>query len=349
MRVVVVGATGNVGTSTVQALAADPRVSSILGLARRRPEWQPDKTEWAQADMSRDDLAPLLRGADAVVLLAWLFQPTRKPWVTWQVNVVGSARVLRAAADAGVPALVYSSSVGAYSPGPKDRAVDETWPTHSWPTAAYGREKAYVERLLDSFQADHPDTRVVRIRPAFIFKEEAAAEQRRLFAGPLLPGRVALPRLIPVVPDMPGLRFQAVHAADVAEAFRLAVLSEVKGPFNIAADPVIDASELGRILGARPVRTPVAALRTAVAVGWHLRVVPADPKLLDLLLRLPLMDTSRARAELGWSPRHSSTDAIRAFLGGLRHNAGMQTPPLAPGAGGPQRLRKLLSGVGGRP
>jgi nucleoside-diphosphate-sugar epimerase len=244
---------------------------------------------------------------------------------------------------------VYASSVGAYSPGPKDRAVSESWPTHSWPTAAYGREKAYVERLMDSFAVEHPSCRVVRLRPGFVFKEESANGQRRLFAGPLLPGSLAQPRLIPFVPDFPGLRFQVVHTDDVGEAIRLAVTGGADGPFNIAADPVIDAAVLAQVLHARPVRVPAAAARTALATAWHLHLVPADPYLFDLLLRIPVMSTERARAELGWAPRYTATQTIEALLTGLRSNAGMETPPLAARTSGPARSHELGTGVGERP
>ncbi|MDP8957187.1 MAG: NAD-dependent epimerase/dehydratase family protein, partial [Actinomycetota bacterium] len=191
MRVVIVGATGNVGTSLIEALGQDPEVESVLGLARRLPAWNPPKTTWARADVAADDLVPHFRGADVVVHLAWIFQPTHDELATWRCNALGSVRVFEAVAAAGVPALVYASSIGAYAPGPSDgRAVDESWPTHALPTAAYGREKSYVERVLDAFERDQPDIRVVRMRPAFIFKRESASEQRRLFAGPLLPGRL---------------------------------------------------------------------------------------------------------------------------------------------------------------
>jgi len=238
---VVVGATGNVGTSVVAALGGSEEIESVLGVARRRPGWEAERTEWAQADVARDDLTGLFRGADAVVHLAWLFQPTHNPATTWRTNVLGSMRVFDAAARAGVPTLVYASSVGAYSPGPKDRAVDEGWPTHGWPGAAYTREKAYLERVLDAFELHHPEVRLVRLRPGFIFQRRAASQQRRLFAGPLLPGRLVRPAVVPVVPDLPGLRFQVVHAEDVGEAYRLAVVRPVRGAFNIAAEPVVDA------------------------------------------------------------------------------------------------------------
>ncbi|HJT04503.1 MAG TPA: NAD-dependent epimerase/dehydratase family protein [Pseudonocardiaceae bacterium] len=347
-RVVVLGATGNVGTSVVTALAADPRVASILGVARRRPQWSAPRTEWAQADIKHDDLVSLFRGADVVIHLAWLIQPTHSPLITWRTNVEGTLRVFRAAAKAGVAAVVYASSVGAYSPGPKDAAVTEDWPTDGWPTASYTREKAYVERSLDAFERGHPDIRVVRLRPGFIFKRESASGQRRLFIGPFLPNQLVRPGLVPIVPDLPGLRFQAVHTADIAEAYRLAALSEVRGAFNIAAEPVVDAALLADIFGARVVSLPRWPVRAAVWLAWQMHLVPASPYLFDAFMRLPIMDTSRARTELGWTPRYSSREALEEFLGGLRDGAGMPTPPLAPRVPG-GRAHEVRTGVGVRP
>jgi UDP-glucose 4-epimerase len=348
LRVVVVGATGNVGTSVVEVLAADERVKTIVGIARRRPQWQPAKTTWVQADVGCDELEVHFSGADAVVHLAWLFQPTHDELATWRNNVLGSIRVFDATARAGVGTLIYASSVGAYSPGPKDRGVDESWPTHALPTAAYGREKSYLERVLDTFERQHPDIRVVRLRPGFIFKREAASEQRRLFAGPLLPATLVRPSLLPIVPDLPGLRLQALHSLDAAHAFRLALLRPVRGPFNIAADPVLDPRSLGDLLGARPVKLPLAPIRAAVAAAWNLHLIPASPTLVDLALSLPIMDTARAHAELEWSPSRTSLDAVSEFLEGLKEGGGMNTPPLDANAGGRLRQKEVATGVGQR-
>jgi len=352
VRVVVLGATGNVGTSVVAALAEDPRVASILGVARRLPQWSAPRTEWAQADIEHDDLVGLFRGADVVIHLAWLIQPTHSPLITWRTNVGGSLRVFRAVAEAGVPALVHASSVGAYSPvsqlGAKGAAVAEDWPTDGWPTASYTREKAYVERSLDAFERAHPGIRVVRLRPGFIFKRESASGQRRLFIGPFLPNQLVRPGLVPIVPDLPGLRFQAVHTADIAEAYRLAALSEVRGAFNLAADPVVNATLLADIFGARIVALPLMPVRAAVWLAWQLHLVPASPYLFDAFLHLPIMDTNRARTELGWSPRYSSRETLEEFLGGLRDGAGMSTPPLAPKVPG-GRAHEVRTGVGVRP
>ena len=348
MRVVVVGATGNVGTSLVPRLADDPSVESILGVARRRPDLDVPKTEWATADIASDDLVPLFVGADAVVHLAWTIQPSHDLDRLRRINVDGSRRLLRAVADAGVPALVYASSVGAYSLGPKDEAVDETWPTDGIRTSFYSRHKAELERLLDRFETDNPATRVVRLRPALIFKREAASGIRRLFAGPFLLNPLLRPSLIPIVPDIPRLRFQAVHSHDVGEAYRLAVVSDARGAYNVAADPVLDPAELGRILGARPVPVPQRLARGLTTLTWRLHVQPTPPGWFDLAVGVPILDTRRAREELGWTPQHTAGEALLDLLAGLRDEAGMDTPPLSPEKTGPGRAEELQTGVGER-
>jgi UDP-glucose 4-epimerase len=348
MRVVVVGASGNVGTSLLRSLGDEPAVESVLGICRRVPGATFPKVEWREADVARAPLRPHFQGADAVVHLAWLIQPARDQQTVRATNVEGSARVFRAAVDAGVKTLVYASSVGAYARGPKDRRVDETWPTTGISTSFYSRHKAEVERLLDRFEEEHPAVRVVRLRPGLIFKREAGSGIRRLFAGPLLPSPLVRRELIPIVPAAERLVFQAVHSYDVGNAYRLALVGDGRGAFNIAADPVLDAAELGRILGARPVPVSPLLLRRAAALSYRLRLQPSEPGWVEMGLGVPLMDTSRAREELGWRPEHTASDALRDLLDGMREGAGIDTPPLAPGGAGPGRAREFASGVGAR-
>jgi nucleoside-diphosphate-sugar epimerase len=328
MRVVVTGASGNAGTSLLEALADDSNVDEIVGLVRRKPSREFPKTRWLSANVERNDLETHFRGADCVVHLAWAIQPSHDLAALRRTNLDGSERVFRAVADAGVPALVYASSVGAYSPGPKDRAVDESWPTEGTPTSFYARHKAEVERLLDRFQVERPETRVVRLRPALIFKRSSGEEQRRYFLGPLFPRLLAKESAIAVVPDIEGLRFQAVHSADIGEAYRLAIVGEARGAFNIAAEPVLDPDVLADALGARKLPLPAGLVRGAMSLGWQLRLQPTPPGWLDMGLSVPIMDTTRAREILGWEPHHTSIEAIRDVLSGIAEAEGEPTPPL---------------------
>jgi nucleoside-diphosphate-sugar epimerase len=346
VRIAIVGATGNVGTSLLRVLADESSVDSILGIARRIPRLEAAKTEWRAADIARDDLVPLFRGADAVVHLAWLIQPSRDLDQLWRTNVFGSDRVFRAVAEAGVGAFIYASSVGTYSRGAKDRRVDESWPTDGISTSFYARHKADVERRLDRFEHEYREVRVVRLRPGLIFKGEAATGIRRLFAGPLLPASLVRPGRLPFVPDIPGLRFQAVHSLDVADAYRRALVQDVRGAFNIAADPVLDPPTLARILGARLVSIGPRVARSLTSLTWRLHLQPTPASWLDLALGVPLMDTSKANRELGWEPTVGADDALRELLDGMSRGAGVETPPLSPKTSGPLRVREFVTGVG---
>jgi UDP-glucose 4-epimerase len=337
LRVVVTGGTGNIGLRVVEALVADPDVAEVVGLARRRPSIGPQGVRWVAVDLTPpapavpgpDPLDDALRGADAVVHLAWLIQPSRDPARLWEVNAAGTARLLAAAARTGVGTFVHASSVGTYAAAPPGTAVDESWPTHGIATSSYSLAKAYCERLLDAFEADHPGRRVVRLRPSLVVQRPAAAHVRRLFVGGLAPDALfgAVPHL-PVLPDVPGLAVQLTHAEDVAEAFRAAVVRDVRGAFNLAAAPALTLPDVAELFGARAVPVPPRLARALIRASWSTRLLPIDVGWFDLALRTPLLRSDRAVEELGWSPRWTGEQALLDVLAGLRDGAGDRTPPL---------------------
>ena len=352
MRVAVTGASGNAGTSLLAELAKAPEVDSIAGIARRIPAVAMPKVEWVQADVAADDLAKPFSSADAVVHLAWVIQPSRDPELLNHVNVEGSRRVFEAAAEAEVGTIVYASSVGTYAAVPPEEAevrVDESHPSTGIETSIYSTQKAAVERILDGFERTHSEIAVSRLRPALIFKREAASEIRRYFAGPFFPN--AILRLVrpPLVPLPAGLRMQCVHADDVGRAYALAVLNRARGAFNIAAEPQLDAADVARALGGKPVEVDPRPLRGLTRATWRARLQPTPEGWLDMGMGAPAMDTTRAREELGWSERVSADAALAELIQGLADGAGGATPPLHPRAGGRFRMRELRTGVGARP
>lgn len=340
MRILVTGATGNVGSALVRALLADPEVEEVVGVARRLPDvslepWS--QVTWRLTDLGRPDCLPSLteaaRGCDVAVHLAWRIQPGRDESMLQRVNLGGTSAVLRALVAAGVPHLVHTSSVGAYSPGPKDRRVDESWPTGGISGSMYSRQKAAAERLMDDVQAADVGLGVTRVRPAIVVQGGAGAEAARYMGGPLLPRSAVGPLTPPVLPLPERMRTQVVHAEDLAEAFRLAVHARPGGALNVADEPVLGPDDLARAAGARravPVRSGL--LRALVDLSWSLHLQPTDPGWFDMGVWTPLMDTGRLRRELGWRPRHDADQALGELVTGLRETDGVEgSAPLAPG------------------
>jgi nucleoside-diphosphate-sugar epimerase len=189
----------------------------------------------------------------------------------------------------------------------------------------------------------------VRVRPGVVLQREAAAEIRRLFLGPFVPVSLARPELVPILPLPSGLRIQAVHAHDLADAYRRVIVTpEARGAYNVAAEPVLDTGAFARALRAVELPVPTALARAAVNASWLARLQPINSGWLDMGLRAPIMNTTRIREELGWAPQHDALSALEELLDGLRSGDGYPTPPLDPAAGGPGRLREILTGIGGR-
>lgn len=344
MRVAVVGATGNVGSAVLDALAGTPEVTEVVGIARRMPDsasppyagcaWE--SIDIAAASAEGEALARLtdaFAGADAVVHLAWLIQPNSDRDLLRRVNVEGTRRVTEAVARAGVPHLVVASSVGAYSPDDTDASSvrrDEEWPTAGIPTSHYSVDKAAQERVLDEFSAHHPDTVVTRLRTALVFGGRAASEIQRYFLGSWMPLELLQHGRPPFLPVPRGLRgLQAVHSDDVGRAYAAAVLARVPGPFNICADDTMGLRDLADVVDhGRYVEVPARLLRTGLGLGHRTGLVAADEGWIDMAMTVPLMDTARAKAELGWEPRTSAANALRDLLDGFAAGTGTDSVPL---------------------
>ncbi|GAA1999526.1 NAD-dependent epimerase/dehydratase family protein [Brevibacterium samyangense] len=343
MRVAVVGATGNVGTAVLRELGRREEVDAVLGLARRLPDTDADPyaaASWRTVDIGREEstetLVDAFTGVDAVVHLAWLIQPNSKRDLLRRVNVDGTARVLAAAAEAGVERICVASSIGAYSPVDDDEPRDESWPVEGVRSSHYSVDKAAQERLLSEFAATHPEVALSWLRPGLIFQEDAGAEIQRYFAGTWVPVQLLDRVRPPFVPLPAGVRTQVAHADDVARAYAEAIVRGARGPFNICSDEVLDAEAIAGIVGTgRTVPLPPAAIRPFLTAAHRARVLPMDAGWLDMAMGAPLLDTGRAKRELGWEARVSGSDALRILLDGMAEGRGASSTPMRPRTGAP--------------
>jgi nucleoside-diphosphate-sugar epimerase len=326
LTVAVTGPTGDIGISAVAALEQDPAVDRIIGMARRPFDPNPQgwiKTLYRQGDiLDRDAVENLVGEADVVVHLAFVIMGSRED--SARVNLTGTRNVFEACV-AGAPngrprRLVYSSSVAAYgyhsdNPVP----LTEDVPPRGSPEHYYSEQKAACEATLAELTANSP-LEVFILRPCIVAGPRAHALVEALPWNRLpylnTASRV-LPVLKPPVPD-PGNPVQLVHHDDVAAAIALAATgSAPPGAYNLAGDGVLSVSDVAEALGGRPVRVPKVAATAASAVLARLPVVPSAAEWLHIARTSVVMDTQKAKTQLGWTPRHTSAQTLDALVESL--------------------------------
>jgi UDP-glucose 4-epimerase len=331
MRIVVTGASGNAGSALLRTLTHQQH--EVVGVVRR-PVAQPagaGRVAWVRADLAEDctdRLTEAFRGADAVVHLVWGFQPSHDVGYLERLGVGGTRQVAAAVAAAGVPHLVHQSSVGAYSPRSGDTSVRESYPTEGIPGSPYSAHKVAAERFLDGFEAEHPEVVVARTRPGIVGQRRAGSSLLR-YGLPALVTAAAL-RAVPVLPLDRSLAIPMVHADDLADGIARILGQRARGPFNFAAPTPVTVEHVARALGARHVQVPAGVVRRAAALSWRAHLQPVDPGWVDLAYGVPLLDTTRAREELGWQPGTDAPAVLEEVVAGMRSRASDATPPLRP-------------------
>jgi nucleoside-diphosphate-sugar epimerase len=347
--VAVTGPTGTFGMGLMPLLQADQRVARVIGVARR--PFDPAALGWTKMNYRRGDvrdrdaLKDAFRGADVVVHLAFWITGTASREETRSVNVEGTVGAFRAAAEAGVHRFVYASSVAAYG-FHRDNPIGmtEAWPVRPAKHLFYAQEKAEVEQLLEEETAISRNIDLYVLRPPIVLGPHAVGAKEVLpgslatllrmvteragAALPLLPltaaatrlaqlgGRaaVALPRYLAV--PVPAYPMQFIHEDDVGEAILLCVLGAgPAGAYNIAADDVITTRDVARDFGLATLPFPSGlAQRLAGTLAAFPRppVVPPAADWIEAASHPSIMDTTKAKSELGWTPKYSALEALRS-------------------------------------
>jgi UDP-glucose 4-epimerase len=327
LTVAVTGPTGDIGKSVVRALEAEAGIERIIGMARRPFDpaehgWQ--RAEYRQGDiLDRDSLDGLLADADVVVHLAFVIfggqEETRK------VNLEGTRNVFEAAVAAGATRLVYTSSVAAYGFPEAEGRLTETVEPRGTDRFYYSAQKAELEAVLaDATAGTEAETYV--FRPCVVAGRDAPTIIQKLVETFRLGGRLSsigrvlgsIPGVAPVIPD-PGLPFQLVHHDDVADALAAAVIGRgPPGPYNLAADDSLTPGDLAKALGWHSVRIPKRSVDAAAEVIARVPMLPAEMAWINAFRTPVLMDCTRARTELGWQPKHSSSETLAETVAGAR-------------------------------
>jgi nucleoside-diphosphate-sugar epimerase len=324
LTVAVTGPTGTFGSGLLPLLEADDRIDRVVGIARR--PFDPAERGWTKMEYRRGDvrdpdaLREAFAGADVVVHLAFLITGNASRTTTREINVDGTLNVFRAAAAAGVSRFVYASSVAAYGFGADiPDLITEDWPTRPAARLFYAQEKAELEELLGIEAEAHPELSLYLLRPPVVLGPNAVGG-KDVLPGPLAPlGRALFgrPRRLPVpVPAVvPELPLQFVHESDVGSALLLCVVGAgPAGAYNIAGDGVLTAADVAREFGALALPVPAGPAQLAAKAVSRLPFLPPVGEWVEAASRPVIMDTSRAKRELGWQPRYTGLEALRDTL-----------------------------------
>jgi nucleoside-diphosphate-sugar epimerase len=329
LQVAVTGPTGTFGSGLVPLLQDNPRISRIIGMARR--PFDPAARGWSKMRYRQGDvrdpeaLREAFADCDVVVHLAFMITGNAEARTIRAINVEGTLNVFRAARDAGAQRFVYASSVAAYGFHPDNPiGMTEEWPVRPAARLFYAREKAEIEHLLGEEADAEPGPELYLVRPPIVLGPHAMGGKGSLPAPVAGAGRrildwlVRLPVPVPVfAPDVP---LQLIHEDDVGEALLKCVLGDgPPGAYNIAADDVVTGADITRELGLAPLPVPSKLVHGAARVAAALPRPPFTPPAADWVEAAShpsIMDTTKAKEELGWEPRFTAIEALRATLDG---------------------------------
>jgi nucleoside-diphosphate-sugar epimerase len=327
LTVAVTGPTGTFGFGLIPLLQDDPRIARVVGIARR--PFDPAEHGWSKMEYRQGDvrdpeaLQNAFEGTDVVVHLAFMITGAASRETIRNINVQGTLNAFEAAAAAGARRFVYASSVAAYGFHPDNPiGMTEDWPTRPATRLFYAQEKAELERLLREQADAHPDVALYLLRPPIVLGPHAVGAKNALPEplGGLVLGALEfasrLPLPIPVpTPDLP---MQFIHEDDVGQALLKCVAGDgPPGAYNIAGDGIVTAADVVRELGFTPITVPAAiaqgAARAAASVPLPSFVPPAA-EWVEAASHPAIMDTTKAKRELGWQPQHTGLEALRETL-----------------------------------
>lgn len=327
LQVAVTGPTGTFGFGLIPLLQDSPRITRIIGIARR--PFDPATHGWTKMDYrqgdvrDRDALREAFDGCDVVVHLAFMITGNAEAQTIRAINVDGTLNVFRAARDAGAERFVYASSVAAYG-FHRDNPIGmtEEWPVRPAAHLFYAREKAEIEQLLETESGSSAKPALYLVRPPIVLGPHAMGAKGALPQPIAAAGRRTLDFLtglpLPVPVFAPNVPVQLIHEADVGQALLRCVLGEgPPGAYNIAADGVLTGADVVRELGLAPLPIPSRIVQGAARAAAALPRPPFTPpaaEWVEAASHPAIMDTTKAREQLGWEPEYTAVEALRATL-----------------------------------
>jgi len=309
--IVITGVAGYWGGRVAARLANEPD-THVIGVDVQPPTEPIKGVDFIQADIRNPLLVDLFRaeGVDTLCHLAFIDREQLSESV-FDLNVMGTMKILGASAEAGVRKIVFKSSTAVYGARSTNSAfLSETHPLRGSRHSGTIRNLMEIESFCKSFGQEHPEVSLTILRfPSIVGPTARTPMTRFLYEN-------YAPILLGFDPMM-----QLIHELDVVEALAYAVEHDIPGAYNIAAEGVMPLSRLVGLAG----RFPLPVLHPVVYWGREVlgnhprfgRYVPIEPD----YLRYPwVADLRRMQTELDFVPQYTAEEALREFAGLRRHH-----------------------------
>jgi UDP-glucose 4-epimerase len=303
--VAITGIAGNLGRSLAKILHTE---AQVIGIDRRPFREKPKDVVHHQVDIRKKKAEEAFRrgGIQALIHMGIMHDPRMPHAETHSFNVIGTHKVLEYCVRHGVRKVVVLSSANVYGPAPDNpNFLPEETPLMGASRFSGVRDLIELDMYAQSFMWKHPEIETVILRPVHI-------------VGPTVRNAPAnylrLPRPVTVLGFDPMI--QLIHEEDVCRALALALRPGVRGIYNITGPGEVPLSAALTELGRKPIPVPHFLVRSMIRQLFGARITSFPAEEIDHIQYLCMVDGSRARRELGWSPSHALRDTIRSVLNG---------------------------------
>jgi len=286
MNVLVTGSASGFAQVLLARLAADPDIELILGVDQRESAFTHERYVQVVLDLRSPIMARVLQGMNAVIHLA---PATGDAAAARGESLAAAQNLYSHALAANTYHLIHLSSALVYRTR-ADTSIDEQHARGAVPGCAAAEALQEMEAWLDDFETKYPTRRLVRLRPHWLVGPHTDSVLARLLRQHL------------TLRESMHTTLQCVHEEDVVEAILRALHSKVRGAFNLACKESTTLQALHR--QARWLRMPMAGTLLAHRLD-------TAPGCIEALSNSLVLNTARARNELGWKPRY---DRVRDIV-----------------------------------
>jgi len=329
-RIILVTGVAGYWGARVAAQLADAPDFHVIGLDTERPKEAIKDLDFIQADVRNPLLVDLLETEQVDTVCHLTFVDSAKPSeAAFDVNVMGTMKVLGACAEAssrgldpegldprgsargaGVRKVVLKSSMAVYGARPDNPAfLTEDHSLRGSRRYGYTRDMVEIEKFCNGFRRQVPEMMLTTLRFASIVGPTVDTPMTHFLREPWTPVLLGFDPMM-----------QVIHEDDVTEALVHAVINDVPGVFNVAAEEVLPLTRIMGLAGRFPfpVLHPFAYWGTSLPGGVGSRLTRYVPIELDYIRYPWVGDLTKMREELGFYPHYTAEEALREFAGQQR-------------------------------